>query len=59
MPETRFKDQFLAEGYLPIVTTRWLQGDLLYEQEAVAVPLAWTVACWPESVRPLEATVRL
>ncbi len=51
VPETRFKDQFLADGYLPIVTTRWLDGDLLYEQEAFAVPLSGDI----ETASPMQA----
>ena len=51
LPETRFKEQFLAEGYLPIVTTRWLEGDRLYEQEAMAVPLASDIDTGP----PMQA----
>jgi len=36
LPGVRFADRSIAAGYLPIVTTRWLEGDLLYEQEAFA-----------------------
>jgi hypothetical protein len=36
LPEGRFADRSLADGYLPIVTTRWLRGGVLYEQEAFA-----------------------
>jgi hypothetical protein len=36
LPDAPFADRAIAEGYLPIVTTRWLSGDLVYEQEAFA-----------------------
>ncbi|MFB3923365.1 MAG: hypothetical protein ACE145_16705 [Terriglobia bacterium] len=40
LPASHFADRTLAEGYLPIVTTRWIDGDLLYEQEGFADVLA-------------------
>jgi len=40
LPEVDFAERTLAEGYLPIVTTRWLSEGLLYEQEAFADALA-------------------
>jgi hypothetical protein len=36
LPEGRFADRTIAEGYLPIVTTRWIEGGLVYEEEAFA-----------------------
>ena len=36
LPSGRFADRTLAEGYLPMMTTRWLDGSLLYEQAAFA-----------------------
>ncbi len=36
LPGVHFAERSLAEGYLPIVTTRWLDSDLLYEEEAFA-----------------------
>jgi len=58
MPETRFKDQFLADGYLPIVTTRWIEGDLLYEQEAVAAPLSAKIETPMQADDPVVALLR-
>jgi len=39
LPEDRFAERHLAEGYLPIVSTNWLAGGVLYEQEAFATLL--------------------
>ena len=36
LPNGHFAERFPADGYLPIVTTRWLDGGLLYEEEAFA-----------------------
>jgi hypothetical protein len=35
-PKGQFADRTIAEGYLPIVTTRWLEDGLIYEEEAFA-----------------------
>lgn len=51
IPQTRLGDQFRLDGYLPIVTTRWIDGDLIYEQEAVAVPLSGDIDTAP----PMQA----
>ncbi len=51
LPASHFADRSLAEGYLPIVTTRWLEGDLLYEQEAFADALAANL----NTASPVEA----
>ncbi len=36
LPKSHFTDRHLAEGVLPIVTTTWIDGDLVYEEEAFA-----------------------
>ncbi|MEK7405608.1 MAG: hypothetical protein AAB225_10920 [Acidobacteriota bacterium] len=60
LPETRFQDQFRADGYLPILTTRWIEGDLLYEQEALATTLAGDIDTAPpmQADDPVVALVR-
>lgn len=40
LPASQFAERTLAEGCLPMVTTRWLDGPLAYEQEAFADVLA-------------------
>lgn len=40
LPGERFADRHLADGYLPIVTTSWLSGGVVYEEEAFADLLA-------------------
>jgi hypothetical protein len=57
----RFADRFLAEGYLPIVTTRWIHGDLLYEQEGFADVLAANLNASPpmQSDDPTVAFVKI
>ena len=40
LPASHFADRTLADGYLPIVTTRWVEGELLYEEEGFADVLA-------------------
>ncbi|MBI1940798.1 MAG: hypothetical protein HYS33_04730, partial [Acidobacteria bacterium] len=47
LPASPFSERTLAEGFLPIVTTRWLDGSLLYEQEAFADVLAATLNAAP------------
>jgi hypothetical protein len=37
--EERFADRTIAEGCLPIVTTRWIEGGLMYEEEAFATTM--------------------
>jgi hypothetical protein len=59
MPETRFQDQFLADGYLPVVTTRWLEGDLLFEQQAFAAPLAGVLDAAAAPMRADDPVVAL
>jgi hypothetical protein len=51
LPKGRFADRTIAEGYLPMVTTRWLAGDLLYEQEGFADVLAGNLNTGP----PMQA----
>ena len=51
LPESRFAERSISEGYVPIVTTRWIVGDLLYEQEAFADSLAGEL----NSGTPLQA----
>ena len=51
LPKERFADRAIAEGYLPMVTTRWLAGDLLFEQEAFADVLAGNLNTAP----PMQA----
>ena len=36
IPAVEPVDRFLLEGYLPIIRTMWLDGDLCYKQEAFA-----------------------
>jgi len=40
LPSGPFAERHLAEGYLPIVNTSWLSGDVLYEEEGFADLLA-------------------
>ena len=40
LPHAHFADRTIAEGYLPIVSTRWIDGDLIYEQQGFADALA-------------------
>jgi len=51
LPPSDFADRTLAEGYLPIVTTRWVEGDLIFEQEAFADVLAGNLNAAP----PMQA----
>ncbi|HVX65806.1 MAG TPA: hypothetical protein VHA11_04345, partial [Bryobacteraceae bacterium] len=51
LPGDRFSERTIAEGYLPIVTTRWTSGDLVYEQEAFAGLLAANL----NSAPPIQA----
>lgn len=51
LPGDRFSERTIAEGYLPIVTTRWTSGDLVYEQEAFASLLAANL----NSAPPIQA----
>jgi len=47
LPASQFADRTLAEGCLPMVTTRWLDGPLAYEQEAFADVLAANLSSAP------------
>jgi hypothetical protein len=40
LPAAPIAERHLAEGYLPIVSTSWLSGDVLYEEEGFADVLA-------------------
>ena len=51
LPESRPAERSIAAGYLPIVTTKWVDGDLLYEQEAFADVLAGNLNTAP----PMQA----
>jgi len=51
LPKSHFAERYLAEGYLPIVTTRWLDGEVVYEEEAFADVLAANLNAAP----PMQA----
>ncbi|MBZ5542683.1 MAG: hypothetical protein LAO07_03270 [Acidobacteriia bacterium] len=36
LPASHFADRTIADGYLPIDITRWVEGDVVYEQEGFA-----------------------
>lgn len=61
LPQGRFADRTIAEGYLPLVTTRWLAGDLVYEQEAFADVLAANLNNGPpmQADDPVVAVVKI
>ncbi|HEX8984774.1 MAG TPA: hypothetical protein VF767_05060 [Bryobacteraceae bacterium] len=51
LPQGHFSERTLADRYLPMVTTRWTYGDLVYEQEAFASLLAANL----NSAPPIQA----
>ncbi|MCS7222208.1 MAG: hypothetical protein RML36_13565 [Anaerolineae bacterium] len=51
-------DRSLLDGYLPIIRTTWVQGDLCYEQEAYAIWLFGDIASEHMGDDPVVAMVR-
>ncbi len=51
LPTSHFADRTIADGYLPIAITRWVEGDIVYEQEGFADLLAGNLNSSP----PMQA----
>ena len=51
LPASHFAERTIADGYLPIALTRWVDGEVVYEQEGFADLLAGNLTSSP----PMQA----